>query len=132
LREVILEVLRYDAPVQNTRRFVARDGIVAGQAMRRGDVILVVLAAANRDPEVNPDPELFRIHRDDPRMFSFGAGPHACPGVDLATTIAQAAVARLLADGVDLAALVGGAAYQPSANVRVPITELSEQEVSQR
>src|SRR3954464_1822445 len=46
LRAVLLEVLRYDPPVQNTRRFLARDGIVAGQTMREGDAILVVLAAA--------------------------------------------------------------------------------------
>lgn len=128
LHEMVLEVARYDAPVQNTRRFVARDGVIAGQAVQRGDAILVVLAAANRDPAANPEPELFRVCRAGRQLFSFGAGPHSCPSVSLATTIAGATVARLLAEGVDLAALAGGTAYQSSANVRIPITELTKHE----
>ena len=56
LPAVLLEVLRHDPPVQNTRRFVARDGVVAGQEMREGDAVLVLLAAANRDPAANPGP----------------------------------------------------------------------------
>lgn len=47
------EVLRYDAPIQNTRRFVVETGEFWGQLMREGDVILVILAAANRDPAAN-------------------------------------------------------------------------------
>ena len=52
---VVREVVRHDAPVQNTRRFVAESGTIAGQAMREGDAVLVVLAAANRDPAANAD-----------------------------------------------------------------------------
>src|SRR5205823_10079544 len=56
---VVREVARHDAPVQNTRRFVARAVTIAGGAVAPGDTVLVVLAAANRDPSANPDPDVF-------------------------------------------------------------------------
>ncbi|MGE0129883.1 MAG: cytochrome P450 [Blastocatellales bacterium] len=126
LRDVILEVLRYDSPVQNTRRFVAEDGIVAGQEMKRGDMILVVLAAANRDPLANPDPDRFDIFRKDRKTFTFGAGAHACPGESLAVTIAKSGVERLIASGVALDRLVAPASYRASANVRITLLTVED------
>jgi cytochrome P450 len=120
LAEVVLETLRHDPPVQNTRRFVARDGVVAGAAMRENDAILVVLAAANRDPAANPDPDRFDPFRPDRRIFTFGAGGHACPGERLATTIAQAGVEALLRIGIDTERFAGALAYRPATNLRVP------------
>src|SRR3954447_18608877 len=107
LDTVIEDVLRFDPPVQNTRRSVARAGTVAGREMREGDAILVVLAAANRDPAAP--------------LFPFGAGRHACPGQALATTIARAGVEQALAAGVDPGPLAGEVIYRPSANVRIPL-----------
>lgn len=121
LRQTILEVIRYDPPVQNTRRFVAQDGMIAGQPMKAGDAILVVLAAANRDPQANPQPAVFDPNRKDRQSFTFGVGVHACPGEILATSIAQAGVENILASGIDLRQLT--AAYYPSANVRIPLFE---------
>ncbi len=121
LRDVIPEVLRYDPPVQNTRRFLARDGVVAGQRMEAGDGVLVVLAAANRDPAANLSPERFDIRRSDRRTFTFGGGVHACPGDTLALTIAHAGIARMLASGIDLARLAAGVTYRASVNTRIPI-----------
>jgi len=120
LPAVLLEVLRHDPPVQNTRRFVARDGIVAGQAMKEGDAVLVLLAAANRDPAVNPNPERFDPFRQERRIFTFGAGVHACPGDALAVAIARAGVERLLLDGLDPERFAAAVTYRPSANARIP------------
>jgi cytochrome P450 len=120
LGEAVLETLRWDPPVQNTRRFLARDGDVAGEAMREGDGILVVLAAANRDPAANPDPDRFDLCRQDRRIFTFGAGIHACPGDRLATAIAQAGVEALLRSGLDPERFAATRTYRPLANVRVP------------
>jgi cytochrome P450 len=125
LRPMIQEVLRYDSPVQNTRRFLAEDGIVAGEKMKAGDAILVILAAANRDPSVNPDPERFDLFRNERRIFTFGVGAHACPGEALATTIAKAGVERLIASGLALGRLAGTITYRASANARIPIFEES-------
>lgn len=121
LTAVIREVVRHDAPVQNTRRFLATDAVVAGQPMKGGDAILVVLAAANRDPAVNPDPDRFDARRTTRQAFTFGVGVHACPGEALATEIARAGVSALLAAGVDPVALLDGVAYRPSANTRIPL-----------
>jgi cytochrome P450 len=118
---IMAEVLRYDSPVQNTRRYVSEDGIVAGQAMKKGDAILVVLAAANRDPRANPDPHTFDETRANRRTFTFGAGVHACPGALLATTIAAAGVTSLLGRGLDPSRLDPLPRYRPSGNVRVPL-----------
>jgi cytochrome P450 len=123
LAEAVQETLRYDPPVQNTRRFVARDGIVAGEAMREGEAILVVLAAANRDPAANPYPDRFDLSRKDRRIFTFGAGIHACPGEKLATTIAQAGIERLLRGGFDVARFAATRAYRPSGNGRIPFAD---------
>jgi cytochrome P450 len=125
LDEVIREVLRHDPPVQNTRRFIAADGQIAGRRVTAGDTVLVVLAAANHDAAANPGPERFDAARAHRRTFTFGAGPHACPGERLAITIAAAGIegllARGLARGLPLGPLAGTVAYRPSANVRVPL-----------
>lgn len=126
LRLVIQEVLRYDPPVQNTRRYLSASGVVAGEEMREGDSVVVVLAAASRDPEANPHPERFDIFRESRRIFTFGASIHMCPGEDLASMIARAGVARLLLIGANLPELTRTISYRPSGNVRVPIFEGGE------
>jgi cytochrome P450 len=125
LADAVLETLRFDPPVQNTRRFVARDGIVAGQAMQEGDAILVVLAAANRDLSINPHPDRFDLFRKDRKLFTFGAGVHACPGERLATMIARAGIERILRTGIDLERFAAARAYRPSVNARIPFGEAS-------
>ncbi|MFP2930107.1 cytochrome P450 [Pyxidicoccus sp. 3LG] len=114
------EVLRYDAPVQNTRRFLADDAVIEGNVLRAGDAVLVVLAAANRDSAANADPERFDLHRKDRRVFTFGAGVHACPGQRLAKVIAAGALEVLLAAGLE-GVLPRSFTYLPSMNGRIPL-----------
>jgi cytochrome P450 len=121
LPAVVREVVRHDPPVQNTRRFLAADGEVAGQRMKAGDAILVLLAAANHDAAENPAPERFDPRRRERRAFTFGAGAHACPGEVLASAIAEAGARRLLACGVEPSRLPAVLTYRPSANTRVPL-----------
>jgi cytochrome P450 len=115
------EVSRHDSPVQNTRRFLAEDGVIAGQRMTAGDAILVVLAAANRDPLANGDPARFDPFRADRKTFTFGLGRHGCPGEAFALAIASAGVRQLLAVGVKPAALLTRMRYRPAANTRIPL-----------
>ena len=111
-----------DETARSTRRsttragWVAEAGCVAGHEMAAGEAILVVLAAANRDPAANPDPDRFDPRRQDARCFTFGAGAHACPGARLAAAIATGGVAQVLA-GNDLGPLAGPIGYRPSGNV---------------
>jgi|SRR5215217_7255017 len=116
------EVLRFESPVQNTRRFLATDAVIAGQSMASGDAVLVVLAAANRDPSLHPEPWRFDLHRAQPRGLAFGAGAHACPGAALAKSISQGALLALLpSDLHSLREVVLGASWMPSLNARVPV-----------
>jgi len=79
-----------------------------------------VLAAANRDPLANANPERFDATRREPQVFSLGVGPHACPGRRLATTIATAGVAQLLENDGFLGRPGLHPTYPPSANLRIP------------
>ncbi len=121
LQRVIEEAARHDPSVHNTRRFVAEDCEIAGEALERGDQILVVLAAANRDPAHCERPHVFDPNRADRRSFTFGAGRHACAGQAIATAIAAAGIQALLAHGLDIAALAGPVEYRKSANSRIPL-----------
>jgi cytochrome P450 len=119
--QALEEVLRCDPPVQNTRRFVVEDGVLAGQSVKSGDVILLVLAAANRDPQVNPHPGQFDLFRQNRTLFTFGAGVHACPGEALATLIAKAGIEALLTSDMDFSHLAEKVTYRPSINTRIPL-----------
>ena len=110
------EVARHDPSVQNTRRFVAQSTIVAGVTLQKGDVILLLLAAASRDQQADDHAGVFSLERTARKLPGFGHGRHACPGKALAMTIAASAVRQLLAAPLpDL-----GWTYAPSANGRLP------------
>lgn len=121
LPALIEEVARHDPSVQNTRRFVARSTLVDGNVLAPGDAVLLVLAAANRDPALNPAPATFELMRMHRQSLGFGYGPHACPGQMLAFTIAAAGLRALLSGGLRTEALLAsGWDYQPSVNARIP------------
>jgi cytochrome P450 len=114
------ETLRYDAPVQMTGR-VARGGLQVGEVHAPdGALVLLLLAAAGRDPEVFSDPDRFDIRRGASNHLAFAAGPHFCLGAPLArleATIAlQAFATRFTSPELDEDAL----AYKPNLNLRGP------------
>ncbi|CAM5559968.1 Cytochrome P450 OS=Streptomyces alboniger OX=132473 GN=CP975_32605 PE=3 SV=1 [Streptomyces alboniger] len=117
----VREVVRHDAPIQNTRRFAAEPFRHGEAEISPGEQVLVVLAAANRDPAANPDPHAFRPGRPDPAVFTFGAAAHRCPGQALAVTVAVAVVREVLAAGFDPAQLPAEVTYRPLANARIPV-----------
>lgn len=122
LGRIVREVARYDAPIQNTRRFTAEPVCHRGTKIPADQPILLLLAAANRDPSANPEPTVFRPGRVDARLFTFGAGRHRCPGETLAVTIASAVVAVVLDVGrLPVASSVGR--YRPSSNARIPFLD---------
>ncbi|HEY9219347.1 MAG TPA: cytochrome P450, partial [Phenylobacterium sp.] len=118
--EALAETIRWDPSVQNMRRFVGEDAQVAGLPMRAGDRVILVTAAASRDPAVNPDPESFRLERPSRRLFGFGDGAHACPADRLARQIAGVAVGRLLQGGLDARRLPAMVAWRRSV-FRIPL-----------
>jgi cytochrome P450 len=78
------EVLRFDSPVQFVHRNVLEDMELDGQHLAAGDIVLVLLAAANRDPARFAEPERFDVGRPDNLHLAFAWGLHFCLGARLA------------------------------------------------
>ena len=78
------EILRFDPALHMFTRWVYEDVEIAGQAFQRGDQVALLLAAANRDPNIWHEPHVFNIQREIKPMASFGAGLHFCVGAPLA------------------------------------------------
>jgi cytochrome P450 len=94
--EVVEEVLRYDPPVQFTIRMAGADAELGGVGVRSGAMVGVMLAGANRDPEVFADPATFDPGRANNRdHLSFSAGPHYCLGAGLSRLEAEVALREL-------------------------------------
>lgn len=81
------EILRLESPVQLTARVAQNDTVLAGIPLRRGELVVMCLAAANRDPAVFPDPNRFDVRRSNAgRHLAFSGGRHFCLGAALART----------------------------------------------
>ena len=79
------EILRLDSPVQLTGRVCRNDTVVAGTPVRKGEFVVIYLAAANRDPAVFNDPHRFDVRRPNAgKHLAFSGGRHFCLGAALA------------------------------------------------
>ena len=97
------ELLRYDGPVEvATWRFATEPLTLGGQGIAAGDPVLVVLAAADRDPARFGAPDALRLDRRDNPHLGFGHGIHYCLGAPLARLEGQTALATLLTRLPDL------------------------------
>ncbi|VVE69401.1 cytochrome p450 oxidoreductase [Pandoraea captiosa] len=112
--QTVSDVIRFDPPVQNTRRFLHTPAVIRGRTLGKGDVILVLLASAGRAPD-----EVGDMNATDDTAWTFGLGAHACPGRTPASTIAAVGVHAILGGGEDLAPLGSGTAYHPLPNARI-------------
>ncbi|QDQ11980.1 cytochrome P450 family protein [Streptomyces spectabilis] len=91
------ELLRYDGPVElATWRFATEALCIGGQDIAAGDPVLVVLAAADRDPARFADPDRLDLARRDNQHLGYGHGIHYCLGAPLARLEGQTALATLL------------------------------------
>jgi cytochrome P450 len=89
------ELLRYGSPVHVLGRTAREDLEVGGRRVAAGETVSIVVASANRDPEVFADPERFDLLRGDRRHLAFGMGLHYCIGAPLARLESEVAIARL-------------------------------------
>ena len=91
------ESLRLEPAAGRVDRFATADVELDGARIRRGDLVIVSLTAANRDPATYPDPDRFEPTRADARThLTFAQGPHACVGLHLARLEAAAALEAVL------------------------------------
>jgi cytochrome P450 len=102
LPATVRELLRYESPVQYTGRRVTTDLVLHGQLLRRGDLVLPLIGAANRDPARYTHPDELDIARRDGPSLAFGVGPHVCIGAALTRIEAETLLRQLLTRMPDL------------------------------
>jgi cytochrome P450 len=80
LSTAVDELIRFDGPAQGTSRVATEQTRFYDVTVRRGDIVLTLMAAANRDPRQFDDPDQLRLDRSPNPHLGFGWGPHACLG----------------------------------------------------
>jgi P450-derived glycosyltransferase activator len=117
----IEETLRYEPPVQRTARCALTDVELDGHTVRKGQFVVTLLGAANRDPEAFADPNTFDIHREQTAdHLAFSSGIHYCVGQPLARIEAVIALQKLAERMPDLRR-TGPVKRRVSSVVRGPI-----------
>jgi cytochrome P450 len=117
IKTAIEEFLRFHSPVaMSTNRWAGEDLEFGGKQMRRGDAVLVSLAAANHDPAEFAEPDDLDLTRKENRHLAFGMGIHYCLGAPLARLEGQIAINTLLRrlPNLRLAVAPGQLVWRPS------------------
>ena len=97
ITKMLQEALRMTTPVINMRRTALKETEIAGQKIGKDEKVVFWFGAANRDPEVFPDPDRFDIHRENAsKHFAFGHGPHKCLGSRIANMQLRIAYEKIL------------------------------------
>jgi cytochrome P450 len=114
---VVEETLRYDPPVQLMGRIAGDDMTIGDVTVPKGDTIMLLLAAAQHDPDANDRPDDFDPDRKVIRHLAFGHGPHFCLGAPLARLEGAIALSAVTARFPD-ARLDGEPVYKPNVTLR--------------
>ena len=96
IKPAVEELVRYVVPAEMTsQRYATQDVTIAGITIPRGEMVLGVLASANRDPKHFENPDVVNIARENNKHLSFGQGMHYCLGAPLSRLEAQIALSTL-------------------------------------
>ena len=96
IKPAVEELVRYVVPAEmTTQRYATQDVTIAGITIPRGEMVLGVLASANRDPKHFENPDVVDIARENNKHLSFGQGMHYCLGAPLSRLEAQIALSTL-------------------------------------
>lgn len=96
------ELLRYDSSVQALARVCVEDTVLEGKTIKKGEMLMLSLASANRDPSFVADPDRLDLERTAPGLLTFGHGPHFCLGAALTKLEMKIALKTLFARLPDL------------------------------
>lgn len=118
-QEITEEALRYDCSLTRTVRFALEDTFIGNKKIHKGEQVLCLLNAANRDPERFSEPDKFVLGRKGKRHVSFGGGPHLCLGIHLARLQISLAL-EVLSQSFPLMRLSGKRVTWSSGNYRGP------------
>ena len=111
----IIETLRFDSPIHNTRRIAAED---INQHIKKGQSILLVLAAANRDEQQFADAGTYNRNNNN-ELLTFGVGAHACIARHLSVSMATEALEYLYTAHPSAKLLQKHIEYEPLVNARL-------------
>jgi cytochrome P450 len=114
----LLEILRYDMPTQWLGRTVTREHEIRGHRLHPGQPVLFLYPSGNRDEREFRDPDRFDIHRNAPRMLTFGHGVHRCLGAFMASMEGKVLLEEVLAAMPDYAVLLDEAVKPPTEFVQ--------------
>jgi cytochrome P450 len=117
---VVEEALRYDAPVQMATRVTTAPARFAGVEAAPGTRVIILLAAANRDPAVHDEPDRFFPGRENQSHLAFSSGPHFCLGAGLARLEGELAFSRIFDRLINPRLAPDGLEYRPHLNLRGP------------
>ena len=128
------ELLRYESPSQHTTRIAPEDSELGGKQIRKGQAVIVVMGAGNRDPERFADPDRLDIGRRDNRHLAFGWASHFCFGAALARIEGQSAVEAIVSRLPELALEPGPLVWRENLGLRgltsLPVTFNKQSTVS--
>jgi pimeloyl-[acyl-carrier protein] synthase len=120
------ELLRYESPSQHTTRLATADSELGGKRIRKGQAVIVVMGAGNRDPERFADPDRLNVGRRDNRHLAFGWASHFCFGAALARIEGQIAFDAIVNRLPDLALESGALVWRENLGLRgltsLPVT----------
>jgi cytochrome P450 len=120
IANAVEESLRLEPAAGRVDRYATADVELGGSMIRRGDLVIVSLTAANRDPATFPSPDEFDLARPNARVhLAFAQGPHACVGLHLARLESQSAIEAALVGWPGLR-LDGGATAPSGVVFRKP------------
>ncbi|RZJ53125.1 MAG: cytochrome P450 [Flavobacterium sp.] len=120
IQKMVVETLRFDPPIQNTRRIAVSDISLNGNTIKKGDLILVVLAAANRDPKQFENAMTFDIERtNNDKHLTFGIGGHMCLSKYFSVYLTTETL-HFLANNYKISLLEKETEYEPMINARLP------------
>lgn len=126
VRTAIDELLRYDGPVHLTARTALADTEIAGVTIAKGEMAIVLLSAANRDPAQFSDPDRLDVGRSPNKHLAFSAGGHFCVGATLARVEGQIAFDALVRRFPDITLATDEVRYRPTVTLRglesLPVT----------
>lgn len=118
LPSAVEELLRYESPSQHTARLAPADVTLGGKAIRRGQAVIAVMGAANRDPARFPDPNRLDLARTDNRHLAFGWASHFCFGAPLARIEGQIAFETILRRLPELRLATDSVEWRPNLGLR--------------
>ena len=115
---IVEETLRWDTPVQLVGRIAGEDMSIGEVRIPKGDSMMLLLAAAHRDPAVTERPDEFDPTRDSIRHLAFGLGPHFCLGAPLARLEAAVALSAVTQRFPDARFIPDPPVYKPNVTLR--------------